>query len=311
MHPKSRRYRISRGCNGEHHLQCCLRIGHKLELASHGFVINHVSKVFGPAPLCFNEVSYLITTAQDYSKIIAGLADLFERVMDFLSRFEVYARMRTVDIHLRKIIFELPGSFLGICGLALQISKEKRYGYLLLKVFAFAAVLKKLVESETCTSVVLIMESTTNSEEAIRSGFSDQNTSLKILVSRFDDGMSEVLKALKKLDDPVHEYRDKIRNALNIKDEKAKDNLKKYLGHRLESTGKWLDCDIYSPIWSDWQAVVEPILALEAKPGFGKSVLCLTIIQNLSKRYPPKCPDPWVSVVYYFMAARHQGRRSC
>nr|KMM67960.1 hypothetical protein CPAG_04293 [Coccidioides posadasii RMSCC 3488] len=88
------------------------------------------SNAFGPSTLCFNAVSYLITPAQNYSKIFDGVADLFERIPAFLDGFEVYARSKTIgvqiDLHLRRIIHELLRSFIRICALSIKISKHSK-----------------------------------------------------------------------------------------------------------------------------------------------------------------------------------------
>ncbi|KMU86226.1 hypothetical protein CIHG_04014 [Coccidioides immitis H538.4] len=88
------------------------------------------SNAFGPSTLCFNAVSYLITTAQNYSKIFDGVADLFERIPAFPDGFEVYAKSKTIgvqiDLHLRRIIHELLRSFIRICALSIKISKHSK-----------------------------------------------------------------------------------------------------------------------------------------------------------------------------------------
>jgi len=115
-------------------------------------------------------VSYLFTTAQNYSKIFDGVADLFERISAFLDRFEVYARAKSLgvrlDVHLKKIIHDLLQSFIRICGISTKIAREPRV-LLALKEFSFdtdegiQAELTKLesfVQRETGMSVALILE---------------------------------------------------------------------------------------------------------------------------------------------------------
>src|SRR5947207_15919104 len=44
-----------------------------------------------------------------------------------------------------------------------------------------------------------------------------------------------------------------------------------------------------------------PILALEAKEGFGKSFLFSTVVRYLNNRFPAGQLEPRVSVCYYFL----------
>lgn len=93
-------------------------------------LIYHREKVFSPANAYFCAMSYLFTTAQNYSKIFDGMSELFERISAFLGRFEVYARSKTIgvtiDIHLRRIIHELLRSFMRVCALSIKISRHSK-----------------------------------------------------------------------------------------------------------------------------------------------------------------------------------------
>jgi hypothetical protein len=52
--------------------------------------------------------------------------------------------------------------------------------------------------------------------------------------------------------------------------------------------------------WADRKAIGQPILALEANAGFGKSYLCSSVIRHLSHLYPSSRYDFRVSIAYHF-----------
>ena len=55
--------------------------------------------------------------------------------MAFLERFEVYAKSKSIDRHLKGIIHELLRSFMRICNMSIKITRNKPL--LLVKVFLF------------------------------------------------------------------------------------------------------------------------------------------------------------------------------
>ncbi|QVM11258.1 hypothetical protein D8B26_005912 [Coccidioides posadasii str. Silveira] len=162
------------------------------------------SNAFGPSTLCFNAVSYLITPAQNYSKIFDGVADLFERIPAFLDGFEVYARSKTI------VSYESARS---------QLKYPSIQSSLALEVFSFGtdkgvpeelSKLENLVQQETGMSVALILESVKVNESNVAAGFAETKGSLKTIDSKVDGianqlaGVSNVLEkaaTLKEADD--------------------------------------------------------------------------------------------------------------
>ncbi|PGG99903.1 hypothetical protein AJ79_08385 [Helicocarpus griseus UAMH5409] len=280
------------------------------------------SMVFGPSALCFNAVSFLITTARSYSKIFAGIAELFERISAFLERFEVYVRSKSlgveIDIHLRKIIHELLRSFMRICALSIKVSRENKF-LLALEVFSFGSDkgvqaeldnLETLVQRETGMSVALILESAKITEGKVTAGFAETRGSLQNLDGKVDgvtgqlSSVSNILQRrenadrAKESDSISKKNREKIKQALKIEKEAWRNDQEEFMRTRVPSTGQWLLEDPQFTAWVDGKDEVGPILALEAKQGFGKSYLCSAAIRHLS--HLPGNHVSRMSVAYYF-----------
>lgn len=94
------------------------------------------------------------------------------------------------------------------------------------------------------------------------------------------DGLSgflerrENVENRKEADDVTTKHREQIRQALKIDRESWRAGQEDYLRTRVSGTGQWLMDDPQFSAWADGQAVVEPILVLEAREGFGKNYLC-------------------------------------
>ncbi|GME27482.1 Neutral amino acid permease [Neofusicoccum parvum] len=156
------------------------------------FAATGASMVFGPSQMCFNAISFLINTAQKYDKIFSDLGNLFEKIEDFLRRFEVYARPKTVgvkiDHHLKSIINDLLRTFVRICGLSAQLASKRGRFMAALSMFAFAsdqgvsaelAKLESLVMQETRMTVALTLETAQNNEARTTQGLSEINVSVQ------------------------------------------------------------------------------------------------------------------------------------
>jgi hypothetical protein len=145
----------------------CVRMQYtSSSLISAGDMSDGLLKVFGPSNLCFNAVSYLISTVAKYKNIFSSITKLFEHVWAFLDRFGIHASAPiSLDVRLKMIILQLLRSFTRICALSARVAKQHKT-LLYLKVFAFDtdAGLKAerdkfeaLVTDELSTSVVLIL----------------------------------------------------------------------------------------------------------------------------------------------------------
>ncbi|OJD18304.1 hypothetical protein AJ78_01680 [Emergomyces pasteurianus Ep9510] len=292
------------------------------------------SMVFGPSTLCFNAVSYLITAAQNYSKIFGGIAELFERISAFLERFEVYVRSKSLgvelDIHLRKIIHELLRSFMRICALSIKVSRENKF-LLALEVFSFGSdkgiqaeldALEALVKRETGMGVALTLESAKITEGNVTVGFAETRGSLQTLNSKVDGVTGQLSSVSFLLERREHTERmnetngasnkhsEKIKHALKIEKEAWRSDQEEFMRVRVPSTGQWLLVDPQFTAWIGGKGDVSPIIGLEAKQGYGKSFLCSTVIRHLFQLYPPGHQDSRTSVAYYFFQKESKDEKS-
>ncbi|KLJ08852.1 hypothetical protein EMPG_15719 [Blastomyces silverae] len=299
-----------------------------------GLAAQGASMVFGPSDLCFNAVSYLITAAQNYSKIFSGIAELFERISAFLERFEVYVRSKSLgvelDIHLRKIIHELLQSFMRICALSIKISRENKF-FLALEVFSFGSdkgiqaeldTLEALVKRETGMGVALTLESAKITEGNVTTGFAETKGSLQTLDSKVDGVTGQLGRVSNILERREHTDRmnetdgaskrnsEKIKNALKIEREVWRNDQEEFMRIRVPTTGEWLLTDPQFTAWIGGKGDVSPILALEAKQGYGKSFLCSIVVRHLFQLHPPGHPDSRTSVAYYFFQKENKDEKS-
>ncbi|PGH12190.1 hypothetical protein AJ80_06810 [Polytolypa hystricis UAMH7299] len=299
-----------------------------------GLAAQGASMVFGPADMCFNAVSYLITVGQNYSKIFTGISELFERVSAFLERFEVYVRSKslgiTLDIHLRRIIHELLRSFMRICTLSIKVSKESKI-LLALEVFSFGTdkgvqaelgALEALVQRETGMSVALILESAKITEGNVVSGFSETKSSLKNLDGKVD-GISGQMGTVsgyferrensdkrKEADSTSKQNREKIKQALKTEKELWRNDQEEFVRTRVSETGQWLLTDPQFSAWSARETNTDRILALEAREGFGKSYLSSMAVRHLYRLHPPGGRDTRISIAYYFFQKDNKDENS-
>ncbi|QSS49502.1 hypothetical protein I7I53_09874 [Histoplasma capsulatum var. duboisii H88] len=297
-------------------------------------VAQGASMVFGPSDLCFNAVSYLITVAQNYSKIFSGIAELFERISHFLERFEVYVRSKSLgvelDIHLSKIIHELLWSFMRICALSIKISRENKL-LLALEVFSFGSdkgvqaeldVLEALVKRETGMGVALTLESAKITEGNVTTGFAETKGSLQSLNSKVDGvtgqlsrvsnflEQREFTERMNETDGASTRNSEKIKHELKIEKEVWRNDQEEFMRTRVPSTGQWLLNDSQFIAWIGGKSDKGPILALEAKQGYGKSFLCSMVIRHLFHLHPPAHQDSRTSIAYYFFQKENKDEKS-
>ncbi|OJD28057.1 hypothetical protein ACJ73_00540 [Blastomyces percursus] len=266
--------------------------------------------VFGPSDICFNAVSYLITAAQNYSKIFSGIAELFERISAFLERFEVYVRSKCLgvelDTHLRKTIHELLRSFMRICALSIKISRENKF-LLALEVFSFGSdkgiqvelhTLEALVKRETGMGVALTLESAKITEGNVTAGFAETQGSLKTIDSKVDNVTGQLSRVSNILERREHTDRmnetdgaskrnsEKIKSALKIEREVWRNDQEEFMRIRVPTTGEWLLTD----------------------PQF-TAFLCSIVVLHLFQLHPPGHPDSRTSVAYYFFQKENKDEK--
>lgn len=259
------------------------------------------------------------------------MTDLFERTSAFLDRFEVYARSKTlnvqIDVHLRRIIHELLRSFMRICALSIKISKQHKV-LLALEVFSFGTdkgvseelgKLETLVQRETGMSVALILESVKVNELNVVAGFTETKSALKTVDSKVDGitgqlaGVSNILEKAEKLkeaDGLSKQNREKIKSALKVEKETWRADQEEFVRTMVPGTGSWLLDDPQFIAWTEKAGYADPILAFEAREGFGKSYLCSTAIRRLFQLYPPAKSEDRISVAYYFFQKDNKDGKS-
>ncbi|KAJ5675126.1 uncharacterized protein N7477_005060 [Penicillium maclennaniae] len=147
-----------------------------------GIAAQGASMVFAPSNLCFNAISYLISTGAKYKRIFSSLAELFRRISDVLERCKIYMRLPpdAVDISLRKIINEELVCFVDICALSIKVLKGHKI-FTALKVFAFDS-------DEGVSGQLSRLATLVDRESQMRGtlGFKSQKISEKLIIENRD-----------------------------------------------------------------------------------------------------------------------------
>ncbi|KAI9855693.1 MAG: hypothetical protein M1813_009655 [Trichoglossum hirsutum] len=305
--------KITKAKDGLHRVLACIQ--------TLGQITAQGSPVFGPVNLCFNALSFLIAAIQKIGGIYVGIGKLFERISAFLERFEVYARDRLLDVHIKRIIHELLRSFMRICAISIKLTNQHGIS-VLLETFDFGnhdsiqeelTRLETLVQREIGMSVALTLESVTTGFRETKDSLNTLDERMDGVSKKVDDVSSDIIdmavflkdsERRRETDDTTGKQRDKIQRALKIENDKPpwRTYQEENLRDRVKDTGQWLlNDDAQFSNWSNAKAVTKPILALEAKEGYGKTFLFSSIVRHLRNRYPAGQQVPRVSVGYYFL----------
>lgn len=266
--------------------------------------------VFGPSQQCFNAISFLITVGQKVASIFDCIAELYERVEDFIQRFEVYARMRSIDIAMRRIIYELLFSVMTVTTLSLKIVKEHKL-LLYIKVFAFdsdegvsaeLARLKRLTATEDAMRGALTFESAIRSDRNITIGFSDTKDSLDVLDRKMDvlgASIKEVsnVEERRTKDDTRQKQLKLVKESISPK-ETYKEILTDYNNQQVYQSGSWLQQNSAFTEWADTKLGLQSILCISGNEGYGKSYLVSAIINHLRNLYPQGKSTSRTSIAY-------------
>ncbi|KAJ5118107.1 hypothetical protein N7448_004246 [Penicillium atrosanguineum] len=263
-----------------------------------GIAAQGASMVFAPSSLCFNAISYLISTGAKYKRIFSSLAELFQRISDVLERCKIYMRLPpdAVDISLRKIINEELVCFVDICALSIKVLKGHKI-FTALKVFAFDGDegvsgelnrLANLVERESQMRGTLGFESQKISEMVIienRDGTRKINASVDSLINfekkrDVESASKRILKNIdSNLDTPSESY--KI----------VQTTYRRLLNEQVEGSGAWLRSDPLYTAWTSTQDSSLSILGISGAEGYGKSFLFAAITKDLQEIDPQATED--------------------
>lgn len=249
---------------------------------------------------------------QKVGSIFDCISELYERIGDFIQRFEVYTRIRSIDVAMRRIIHELLCSVMTITTLSLKIVKENKL-LLYIKVFAFDSdegvsaeltKLKRLTDTENAMRGALTFESAMNSNSKITVGFSETRDSLNVLDKKMDvlgASIQEISNAKEKRnkDDARQRQLETVKKAISPK-EIYKEVLTNYNDRRVYQTGSWLLGSSAFMEWADNKLGLQPILCISGNEGYGKSYLVSAIIDHLRSRYSQGLSTSRTSIAYYF-----------
>ena len=277
------------------------------------------SAVFGgPANMCSNAVSFLISAGARYKKIFADLIKLFDDVSSFLDRFKVYRRMdRLVDTSLKRVINEALLRFVSIChvGVSVLNHKGKLFFKSLVSGDGVQDELEKLlvvVERESKLTGALTYESTRVTQGKVEN--LNQNvvevkgtvTETHTLAQRIDENATkqgeqltevtitskiiasdqkktaEMVKDLE-LSKEQREAREKVAKLLGLTDEGLgpyNDNISK----KIPNTGEWLLADQRFKTWASRDSTVDYLLCLQGDEDMGKTFATYTAIQELKSQ---------------------------
>lgn len=214
-------------------------------------------------------------------------------------------------------------------------------------VSAAMASLQFLVEEETRMAIALTLEETQNSGARTAAGITelkgfahtadakldsiDQNVSLtletalmsgiemtsglkkvNVVLQNAEAKVEAIHKAEKRKDQEsfMEKNQREVKIFLNIKEEIWRDHQDEFLESAVENTGRWL---LEDDQFTAWKATSDtddtnPVFALEAGKGFGKSILCAKVIEHLKDAFKNGNQTDRVSVAYFFFKEDRSSR---
>jgi hypothetical protein len=274
--------------------------------------------------MCFNAISFLIRTTQNYSKIFAGITLLFERISAFLERFQIYTATVSIDKRLKRLVHQLLQSFMRICNMSLKLTRSHKV-LMYTKVFLFNTDegvqkelegLECLVKDEVNMSVALILQSAKMTEATVTVGFAEmqarfQDVDEKIggkldgVASQVEDLHAMVERGEKesKMKQNAETNRKAIQKAFSIPDKESwTTDHRNYVGALIDESGNWLvqgNADFMS--WARAESNAKPAFAVEGKDGFGKSHLFSAVVRHLFSLHTLQVSNRRVAIAYFFM----------
>ncbi|KKY27422.1 putative neutral amino acid permease [Diplodia seriata] len=302
------------------------------------FVSSATSNAFQASDICLNAVCYLVKAAKDYHAYFASIGDLFEAILPFLMRFDVYARDKykfvELDGHVKSIIFKLLKCFMEICNISSRITKEKasKWGKLRVaaKVLAYQDdggvkdklnKIQNLVSQELSMDVAVILKSVKLTENGVVELRTDMTKikedvgSVNSTVKSFDGRFTEAQKREEE-ERVKNTNRQTIMNVLDIKDGKRPwvDAQQKHLTNALQGTGAWLISDPDFQKWANAKGgTFSAVLAFRANAKCGKTYLCSQAIDRLQEICRNRADDAGsvqTHLAYYFIEEKDEDRMS-
>ncbi|KAF4170656.1 hypothetical protein CNMCM8694_004505 [Aspergillus lentulus] len=267
-------------------------------IASQGRDADLDSKVFAPAGLCFNALSFLLDIPKKVHEFHGEIDAIFAEVGPALAQFRIYERMEEssqIDEALRLSIYQVMTSFVNLCADCINIHHEGRWkGFkrnakrILLddgSVQSQLAHFKKLTQDQLNIQATLTLEVAVETGQHIRfmkATTLDIDTNTKAIKS----DVSGLVEAENKrtLDDNRKQILSTIKATLGQKDDKiaavleARDTL---CEGAVKDSGKWLnEIDAYKQ-WINRSSAADFLLLLTGENGTGKSLLVSAVAQEI------------------------------
>ncbi|KAL4906693.1 hypothetical protein BDW74DRAFT_136595 [Aspergillus multicolor] len=262
-----------------------------------GVVAGGTGEAFPPSELCFNAVSMVIHTWQDYQGVFESLATLLEKCSQYFSRLEYHIQGR-MDAKLAKVAVQHLQLFVEICDRTIKLRRSKRRKLSVFTKLLFlndndiADLLEKmkslvdeegrLVAAQTFSFAAQAVVSTRENLAISRA----VNSKIDMLIASRSDSLKESDKRRR---------RERILDTLAF-DENKLDQEKRepdpywqriYYNYRkcvVPGTGQWVFDENEFKAWERGSRDSPSILAIEGTEGSGKSYLSSTIIRRLRNR---------------------------
>jgi hypothetical protein len=277
----------------------------------------------------------LIGVGHEVSASYDALADLFEQITQFISRFEVLAKQE-ISPELMGTIHQVLISLIMICALSVRVLKRKLAGSFISafflgqddKIQEQLSTLEKLSKFQDSMVGVLTLERVIGISRSIEvmyndlpeiregiQGIRDENrgiredtkgmkSHMKGMEGHMEvtgEGVKELL-SIDKTREQSARFQAQVKRMKDLIDPKTSNVVRElYNGFSRElvsETGRWIRDEALFKAWLNQEI---PILAIHGESGTGKSYLATNVIQYLSDIYPQGVQHTSrVSVVYHF-----------
>jgi hypothetical protein len=239
-------------------------------------------QVFGPAELCFNALTFVISAWQNYEGMFENLGELLEKCAEFLERLEYYKPK--MDARLTRVACQNLQLFVEICDSIIKLRKKHS---------RFLAFTKQLFLNDNGIQNLLSLMERLNSKESLLVGaqtykiVSDSAGDIKLILQ----GQKE-----QKKDEDAKKWRGSIVKALgfpgaSLTEGEPERTWDKALNHRrdrlVDGTGDWLSEDEAFVKWSAPEQPEHGLLILEGEAGAGKTSLMTNALRRLRASTTP------------------------
>lgn len=267
------------------------------------------SVVFGPASQCFNALEFLISIPTRIAELYDDVANVFQEIAAFLTKFTVYDRIQrstTFPIELIESTNKLMIIFVDICAISIDLlssSKRKAFKGALKKalldddsgISEKREEFKRLINQQGHLSEAINLEHVLETEREVKAGHRQQSIDHEESQKKLAQ-LGEVVKATKDLVSKRDiDYLGEICKKLEISKDSS-DQLDKELAQMsttfVEQTGHWLQENDQYRRWIDLEQENEPLLLLRGDSGCGKSFLAYTIMYKLRRQFKDEAENP-------------------